>query len=354
MQFSLKTLLILFVVLAASLAAFGAFGIFITIACIFTGLLFQALRLTLRSLINFMAFFVLFCGVCTIFLSLCTSAVRECGRRATCMNNLKNIALALHDYHSMHGYFPKAYLTDKSAKPMHSWRMQLMPYIERNDIYGSYHFNEPWDGQNNQKHTTTCQHLFRCPSNGIENWDKPLTNYIAVIGPGTIWPGDKSTRMEDIKDGPENTILLVEIADSDICWAEPRDITLEDALGKSNDDPANVPASNHIGEDSYFFKGRPIAGHVVMADGSVRLLYKRLSSKDMAAMLSIAGGEKIDESVFDESYRFMSWHDPRWDHVVGLPLFFVSVIFFWISLVKDATRAKTDAGSSVDTEQPAG
>lgn len=250
-----------------------------------------------------------------------------------CCNNAKQIALALHNYHDDYGCFPSAYVADKDGKPMHSWRALLLPFIEENNLYKQYNFNEPWNGPNNHKLSKERICGLNCPS--CNNPDKTITNYVAVTGPGTIWAGDKGTRIEDITDGTSKTILLVEMADSDIGWMEPRDVTLAEALGKSGDGVTTVPNSNHCTEDSYFFKGMPLPGHIVMADGSVRCLCKRPSAKDLAALLSINEGETVDIDLLEDETEYPFYQRLRWDHVIGLPLFLVAVVCFWFRLFQE-------------------
>src|SRR4051812_3837711 len=53
---------------------------------------------------------------------------REAPRRTKCKNHLKDIALALHNYHDAYGTFPPAYIADQNGRPMHSWRVLILPY----------------------------------------------------------------------------------------------------------------------------------------------------------------------------------------------------------------------------------
>ncbi len=69
----------------------------------------------------------------------------------SCNYCLLNIALALQNYHDDYGSFPPAYIPDKDGKPMHSWRVLLLPYLERRTLYEKYRFDEPWNGPNNRK-----------------------------------------------------------------------------------------------------------------------------------------------------------------------------------------------------------
>ena len=177
-----------------------------------------------------------------------------------------------------------------------------------------------------------------------------MTNYVAVTGPGTVWSADHNTQLDDITDGPENTILLIEITDSDIHWMEPRDITLEEAIGKTSDDMAQVPTSKHYYEGTYFFKDIPIVGHVVMADGSVRTLYNRPSAEDLAALLSIDGGESVDIDRLVTELEHPLYQQLRWDHIIGLPLFFISLVWFWFQLFQDSVKLKADQTASEPTD----
>ena len=81
----------------------------------------------------------------------CGRIPRQAGRRSICENNLRQIALALQNYHQANGCFPPAYVADKNGKPMHSSRMLILPYVGFDDLYKAYDFTEPWDGPNNKK-----------------------------------------------------------------------------------------------------------------------------------------------------------------------------------------------------------
>jgi Protein of unknown function (DUF1559) len=70
----------------------------------------------------------------------------EAARRAQCRNNLKQIALALHDYHQQYGVLPPAYVADASGRPMHSWRVLLLPFLEQQSLYDQYDFRKEKGG----------------------------------------------------------------------------------------------------------------------------------------------------------------------------------------------------------------
>ena len=75
-------------------------------------------------------------------------SAREAARRAQCVNNLKQIGLAMHNFHAQKNHFPAAAIVDKAGKPLLSWRVAILPYIEQESLYQQFHLDEPWDRSN--------------------------------------------------------------------------------------------------------------------------------------------------------------------------------------------------------------
>src|SRR6185295_2767398 len=67
------------------------------------------------------------------------------------MNNLKIIGLAMHNYHDTNQRFPAAAIYDKQGKPLLSWRVAILPYLNQKQLYESFHLDEPWDSEHNRK-----------------------------------------------------------------------------------------------------------------------------------------------------------------------------------------------------------
>jgi prepilin-type processing-associated H-X9-DG protein len=179
--------------------------------------------------------------------------------RIECRNNLKQLALAMHNYRDAYGAFPPAYVADKDGKPMHSWRVLLLPYMDRRGLYDLYRFDEPWDGPNNRKLAEQMPPEYHCPADADARAGE--TSYFVVVGPKTIFPGTASVAMSDIPDGPTYTILLVEAADSGINWLKPRDLTYDEARRGINPEMGWGISSNHGG-----------GAIVAFADGSEDML----------------------------------------------------------------------------------
>src|SRR5579864_6535484 len=83
-------------------------------------------------------------------------------RRTQCLGNIHNIALALHSYHGIYGSLPPPYIADANGRRMHSWRVLMLPFLDRPDLYEAYRFDEPWDGPNNSKLHDKIVETFMC------------------------------------------------------------------------------------------------------------------------------------------------------------------------------------------------
>jgi hypothetical protein len=88
---------------------------------------------------------------------------REQARRAQCTGHLCQISMALRIYNDTFGCLPPAYVADASGRPMHSWRVLILPYLNEQQLYNDYNFNEPWDGPNNRKLIGMMPRGFACP-----------------------------------------------------------------------------------------------------------------------------------------------------------------------------------------------
>ena len=202
-------------------------------------------------------------------------------RWAQCANNLKQIALALHAYHTEHGSFPPAYIVDENGVPMHSWRVLILPYLEQTNLYEQYDFNEPWDGPNNSLLHDHVVSIYGCPADASA---KNSANYLAVVGANTAWPGEEGRTIEQIRDGTSNTILVVEVCDHGIHWMEPRDLDFLTTSTTINQGPLGRTISS---------RHTPLA-NVAFADGSVRFLSNNTSGATVRALLTVDGGEEVD------------------------------------------------------------
>lgn len=222
------------------------------------------------------------------WLAVAIHQAREAAIACNCQCPLNQLQLALMNYESRRGHFPPAYVADKDGKPMHSWRVLILPYIEEESLYKEYDFNEPWNGPHNSKLADKMPRNFHMPS---EPPSTSVTNIVAITGPGTAFPGPKTTRKAELTDGLDRTILLAEIANSNINWLEPRDLHVEQMSFIANDrQKPSISCSRRRGP------------YVVFAD-SIRAhqITPSLRPEALRALTTIAGGEKMCVSEFADA-----------------------------------------------------
>jgi hypothetical protein len=208
---------------------------------------------------------------------------RRASLRSQCKNNLKQIGLALHNYADTYGSFPPAYIADENGRPMHSWRVLILPYLDQAPLYNQYRFDEPWDGPNNRKLASTILAVFNCPSDdhGGTGNASTMTNYVAIVGPETPWPERGATKIRDITDGTSATLLVVEVANSGIHWMEPRDLHVVQMAPTVNAKSGQGISSRHTG-----------GAQSLIADGAVRFVPESLSAEILRAWLTAHAGDE--------------------------------------------------------------
>ena len=212
-------------------------------------------------------------GLLALLLPAIQSA-RSAARRASAANNLKQIALAMHNYHDTYKCFPTNIL-DEAGKPKRSWRTALLPYLEQGPLARSYNDNVAWDAPENASVRNIVLPLFRSPSfNDPRQTD---TNFVAIQdGSASIMEDNVFRKMHDITDGTSNTIIAAEVTGLGIRWAEPRDITINEFIGYLQRDPGGQGGTN-----------------VMFADGSVRFISKNIDTQTLRALVTRNGGETI-------------------------------------------------------------
>jgi hypothetical protein len=232
---------------------------------------------------------VLVAGVIVGWLRSAASGDQEVACRMQCVDHLKLIAQAMLQYEAANGCFPPAYIADKHGRPMHSWRVLLLPYLGQQDLYDLYRFDERWDSAHNRAVTDLTIGLFQCPSQPATK--QPTTNYMMVVGPHTISSGRESQKIAEITDGLTNTIMVVEVADSATWWAEPVDLQFDKMKFSIN-------GSRRQGISSYHPPDQPEGVNAAFCNGSVRWLKNSTNPALIKAMLTIDGGETVPASDF--------------------------------------------------------
>ncbi|OHB66263.1 MAG: hypothetical protein A2V70_04930 [Planctomycetes bacterium RBG_13_63_9] len=233
-------------------------------------------QFSLRGLLASVAVVALICGLSSYWWRKAEEGrIRK--DNLPCMCNLKQLGVVLWSYRKEHGCFPPAYICEKNGKPMHSWRVLILPYLESGDLYGKYDFSEPWNGPNNRRLATlsadSIPGVFQCPRAGTKGTF--FTNYVAVVGPETMWPGSRSRRLPHGPRSGSQTIMLVEVSNSDIHWMEPRDLTFEQAIKGIQPETGLGISSKHPNGVIY-----------MNADGSVHLMRRDIDPEELRKVLT--------------------------------------------------------------------
>ena len=171
-------------------------------------------------------------------------------------------------------------ITDKDGKPLLSWRVAILPYIEQQELYNKFKLDEPWDSPHNKALIKEMPTIYLCPSR-----TKPepgTTTYRVFVGTGAMFEEGQGTAIQDVTDGTSNTIMVVESKDA-VPWTKPDDLKF---------DPEAKP--------SLYGAGSPHPGgfNAAFADGSVRFIKNTINLEVWKALITRASGEVINADAF--------------------------------------------------------
>ncbi|MBM3999213.1 MAG: DUF1559 domain-containing protein [Planctomycetes bacterium] len=212
-------------------------------------------------------------------------SARGASRRAQSTNHLKQIGLAMHNYHDTFRSLPPAYNTDKNGKPLLSWRVHVLPFIEQQALYEQFHFDEPWDSPHNRDLIARMPEVYRSP---VSQAEPGKTTYLAIRGKQSILSPPKQgedgkmpargTSFADITDGTSNTLVVVEATDAAaVEWTRPDDLEVD----------MDEPKKTLVGAYPGVFLG-------LMMDGSVRALSELIDDGTVRALFTRNGGEAFE------------------------------------------------------------
>lgn len=212
-------------------------------------------------------------GTLTGLLLPAVQSARGAAQRMQSSNNLKQLALALHNFESAYRSFPATAGLDDQGEPMISWRVAILPFIEEAALYQKFNLDEPWDSEHNLALLEEMPEVFKHPGRATPPGH---TVYQAPVGEETLLRLKEPSRFADITDGTSNTIMLVETtAARAVPWTAPQDYEVDVA------DPA-----------AGLFEGE--VGNFVFGDGSVRSIARSIEARILNALFTRAGGEVVD------------------------------------------------------------
>lgn len=263
---------------------------------------------------------------------------REAARRTQCMNNIKQVMLAFHNYHDAHGGFPnRQAVTGTSPSNGHGWGLKLLPYLEQTALYNSWNWSKSFFDPENQAVTTIPVRSYLCPaapggprvmpvsanttqtSTGVAG-DYVVFHQIVTTGTGAICKSCNTaapktvggiTPMAAITDGTSNTIMMSEGAgrpDYYIgrvkqatttgmtnpmfwgCWAAYQSVTAQGFNAAATPGAGGVYAMNRTNSQGVysFHVGGAFFG---FCDGRVRFISENASLVTLIALWTRDDGE---------------------------------------------------------------
>ena len=198
--------------------------------------------------------------------------IEDAKQRAATLNNLKNISLALQNYHDQHKALPPQAKFDANGKPLLSWRVLILPLLGEEALFKEFNLDEPWNSEHNRKLLARIPAVFKNP----RLYASDRTNYLAVVGNDCVFTGTpKPSQFKDITDGTSNTILIIEAnGDRAVEWTKPQDWNFD----------RNQPTKDLGGLWPNFF-------NATWVDGSTRGVNLNKPADEIGILFTRNGGE---------------------------------------------------------------
>jgi prepilin-type processing-associated H-X9-DG protein len=216
--------------------------------------------------------------------------VQAAAERVKSQNNLRQIGLAMEQYHDKYNKLPMPAIYSPQGKPLLSWRVALLPYLEEEQLYRQFKLDEPWDSPHNKALLSQIPKVYASPKRDATG-DPSRTYYQVFVGKREAVPGPRPIFTEGgppltlaaitNADGRSNTLLVVEAGDA-VPWTKPDD------LPYSPNEP--LPKLGGLSKDGF---------NVVFADGSVRFLRTNIDEKTLRNLITYNDGEVLPANALD-------------------------------------------------------
>ncbi len=232
-------------------------------------------------------------GILTIFIV----KVREAADRAQCNNNLKQLGLAIANYHDTCRNFPPAAESNPDLPPEKriSWMVAIIPFLEANNIYNRIDHKKGWDAEGNRFAALTLVRTWQCPAYPRRPPDSTFvpSHYLGISGIGDnaialpredpragIFGYDRPAKLEELKRGFDEMLLSVETSQAHGAWTAAGSPTTRGLI------PDGAP---YIGVGRQFGGNHPHGANAVFADGSVRFIEQAIDPAVWEAMATLSG-----------------------------------------------------------------
>jgi hypothetical protein len=228
---------------------------------------------------SLIAVFLVCGGVLVAFLLPGVQAARTAARTTQSRNNLKQLGIALHNYHDAHQAFPIGATFDDAGRAHHGWQTRMLPYIDQAPLSNLINHHAPWDDATNLRAMTVAIPAYLDPNvtePGVDPRGYGLSHY---AGNSRVLPANASLTVRDVSDGTSYTIVAGQASGNYQPWGDPANLR----------DPA---AGLNAGANSFGSKD-PAGVQFLMLDGSVRAVSPNISPDVLKALGSPSGGEAV-------------------------------------------------------------
>ncbi len=208
---------------------------------------------------------------------------RAAAQRTQSQNNLKQIALAMHNYHDTHQVFPMGGIYAENDEPFNAWMTSILPYIDHASLYNTIDFHQPWTAPSNQQVFQTVIPEYCNPNVSPENMTVGSNGAAHYAGNSQVLVKNRGFMIRETTDGTSNTILAGEVGSNFMAWGDP----------ENRRDPANGfgATPEQFGPASPEMHGAQMA----MMDGSVRFISENVNLQVLKALATPGGGEVVGE-----------------------------------------------------------
>lgn len=138
---------------------------------------------------------------------------------------LRQIGLAMFNYQASLGRFPPAATRSADGKPLYSWRVELLPYLEQDKLYREFNRKEAWDHPHNKPLVDRMPDIYALDATD-PGFAKGHTRFQVLQAKGGVFDGDKATTLAEMTDGTSNTLLMVEGGEP-IEWTRPDELRFD-------------------------------------------------------------------------------------------------------------------------------
>ncbi|MBL8850460.1 MAG: DUF1559 domain-containing protein [Planctomycetaceae bacterium] len=280
-------------------------------------------------------------GILVALLLPAVQQARESARQTTCRNNLKQVGIALHNYHSAHGLFPPSSTSDveqggwivvPKGRHIHSWSSLLLPYIDQQTLHNQFNFNLSSMDPVNLPLAEMLPEVFRCPSyagprfSRDENYTRfsercAITNYAAMgasdvghiygqnsqlLAPdGTMFPLSH-TQLNDVTDGTGQTVLICETREEKMMvWTDGGTAALVARPYDAGNPPGYGARRVSLNHRPYFIYENPSSEYGpssqhpggamhLLVDGSVRFISEDIGEREYVALATRSNGDFVE------------------------------------------------------------